>query len=73
MEVLKLYMTEIIGGLTTVLSFFVGRRLKKANVESSEIGNLKAIIDIQSRTIERMEVRILYLEKLVYDKLGNEK
>lgn len=72
MQIISQHITEIIAVLTTVFSFFVGKRMKKATVETSEISNLRSIIEIQSKTIERMEVRILYLEKLVYDKLGND-
>lgn len=69
MEIISQHITEIIAVLTTVLSFFVGKRMKKANVESTEIDNLKSIIEIQNHTIERMETRILHLESKVYNNM----
>lgn len=65
-EQIASHITEIIAVLTTISGFVIGRKLRKVDVENREIEGLKTIIEIQRSTIDRMNERILMLEKKVY-------
>jgi len=58
-----------IGAITTLLSFFAGRKVQKVDIENKEIEGLKSIIEIQRETIERMDLRIIQLENKVYSNI----
>lgn len=58
-----------IGAITTLVSFFAGRKIQKVDIENKEIEGLKSIIEIQRETIERMDLRIIQLENKVYSNI----
>jgi peptidoglycan hydrolase CwlO-like protein len=57
--------TAVVGGITSIGTYFVGLRKNKAEVDSLVLENVKGILEIQTSTIEALKEEVDELKKKI--------
>lgn len=62
---LETIITALVGGITSIGTYFIGLRKNKAEVDSLVLENVKGILEIQTQTIEGLKKEIDELKKKI--------